>query len=298
MTLDLANYLDEQKDRVNRALASVLDDYLDGVDPWLTEPIRYACEGAGKRFRPVLFLACYKISGREPNERVERLATALEIVHAYSLVHDDLPCMDDDDWRRGRPTCHRTFGVERATIAAAAMVPLAGWVIASEARSLGFDAAQCALLVEELSDAAGPIGMVGGQALDLIAEGQVVTGEQLAEIHQRKTGALIRVSARLGAHVGRVEPHQLDAITRYGEEVGLAFQIADDILDEQIATSGTDPRSDQELRKATYPGVHGTEEARIMARKLAEESITTLRGAGIASAALERLAMHVVERES
>jgi geranylgeranyl pyrophosphate synthase len=298
MNSDLANYLEEQKQRVNHALASVLDDYLAGVDPWLTEPIRYACEGAGKRFRPVLFLACYRVSGREPNSRVERLSTSLEIVHAYSLVHDDLPCMDDDDWRRGRPTCHRAFGVERATIAAAAMVPLAGWVIAGEARALDFDASQCALLVEELSDAAGPSGMVGGQALDLIAEGQRVTGDQLAEIHRRKTGALIRASARLGVQVGRVEPRVLDAITEYGEKVGLAFQIADDILDEEIATSGTDPRSDRELGKATYPGVHGTEEARNMAHRLAEESIATLREVAIDSDALERLAMHVVERDS
>lgn len=298
MVTDLGSYLDEQKERVNRALASVLDDYLDGVDEWLTEPIRYACEGAGKRFRPILFMACYEVSGRQPTHRVERLATALEIVHAYSLVHDDLPCMDDDDWRRGRPTCHRAFGVERATIAAAAMVPLAGWVVAGEAGALEFDAEQCALLVEELSEAAGPTGMVGGQVLDLIAEGQPVTGDELVEIHRRKTGALIRASGRLGALVGRVEREELAALTQYGENVGLAFQIADDLLDEEIATSGTDPRSDRELGKATYPGVYGTEEARGMARRLAEGAVAALRGAGIDSPALEGLAVHVVERES
>jgi geranylgeranyl pyrophosphate synthase len=283
---------------VNRALASVLDDYLDGVDEWLTEPIRYACEGAGKRFRPILFMACYEVSGRHPTHRVERLATALEIVHAYSLVHDDLPCMDDDDWRRGRPTCHRAFGVERATIAAAAMVPLAGWVVAGEAGALDFDAEGCAVLVEELSEAAGPTGMVGGQVLDLIAEGRSVTGDELVEIHRRKTGALIRASARLGALVGRVERAEQAALTEYGENVGLAFQIADDLLDEEIATSGTDPRSDREMGKATYPGVYGTEEARGMARRLAEGAVTALRGSGIDSPALEGLAVHVVERES
>ncbi len=296
--LDLINYLDEQKERVNRVLAAVLDDYLDGVDVWLADPIRYACEGAGKRFRPILFLACHTAAGREPGEGVERLATALEIVHAYSLVHDDLPCMDDDDWRRGRPTCHRAFGVQRATIAAAAMVPLAGWVVANEARSLGFAARDCARLVEELSDAAGPTGMVGGQVLDLIAEGNPVSGEELAEIHRRKTGALIRASASLGARVGRAEPRVLDALTEYGARVGLAFQIADDLLDEAIAVTGKDPRSDRELGKATYPGIYGTDEARDRAQRQADEAVAALRRADIVSPVLEGLAVHVVERES
>lgn len=296
--LDLRDYLDEQKERVNEALVSVLDDYLDGVDAWLADPIRYACEGAGKRFRPILFIACYSAAGREPGDDVRRLATALEIVHAYSLVHDDLPCMDDDDWRRGRATCHRAFGVQRATIAAAAMVPLAGWVVANEARSLGFGTAECARLVEELSDAAGPTGMVGGQVLDLIAEGRPVSGEELAEIHRRKTGALIRASASLGARVGRAEPAVLNALTEYGDKVGLAFQIADDLLDEEIAITGKDPRSDLELGKATYPGIYGTEEAQEKARLEAEEAIAALRRAEISSPVLEGLAVHVIERES
>jgi hypothetical protein len=166
---DFDTFLNEAREHVNRALNAVLDGYLKGVDDWLTEPIRYACEGGGKRFRAILFLASYEVSGRAPDERVRRLATALEIVHAYSLVHDDLPCMDDDDWRRGRPTCHRAFGTERATIAAAAMVPLASWVVAEEAQGLGLSAAESAVLVAELSEAAGPQGMVGGQVLDLIS---------------------------------------------------------------------------------------------------------------------------------
>ena len=297
---DFNAYIEERQERVNRALAGVLDDHLDGVDAWLAEPIRYACEGGGKRFRPILFLASLEVSGRKPSHRVERLATGLEIVHAYSLVHDDLPCMDDDDWRRGRPTCHRAFGVERATIAAAAMVPLAGWVVASEAEALGFDGAECALLVEELSEAAGPVGMVGGQVLDLIAEQRSVTGDELVEIHRRKTGALIRAAARLGGRVGRVEREEFDALTEYGEKVGLAFQIADDLLDEESIAEpgGTGPRSDRELGKATYPGVYGTEEARAMGQRLAKEAVAALRRAGIDSPELEGLAIHVVERES
>jgi geranylgeranyl pyrophosphate synthase len=297
---DFDTFLNEAREHVNRALNAVLDGYLKGVDDWLTEPIRYACEGGGKRFRAILFLASYEVSGRAPDERVRRLATALEIVHAYSLVHDDLPCMDDDDWRRGRPTCHRAFGTERATIAAAAMVPLASWVVAEEAQGLGLSAAESAVLVAELSEAAGPQGMVGGQVLDLISEGQPVSGAELVEIHRRKTGALIRASARLGARVGRLEPLHLQAVSDYGERVGLAFQIADDLLDEEGTTAslGKDAQSDRELGKATYPGVFGMERARAEARRLADEAVGALRQAGIESPSLEGLAIHVVERES
>ncbi|NIR42599.1 MAG: polyprenyl synthetase family protein [Gemmatimonadetes bacterium] len=295
---NLESYLEQNRERIEAALGAVLDDYLADIDEYLAAPIRYACEGEGKRIRPILFLAAYAISGREPDVQVERLATALEIVHSYSLVHDDLPCMDDDDWRRGRPTCHKAFGVERATIAAAAMVPLAGWVAAAEAEALGLSAPERALLVEELSEAAGPVGMVGGQVLDLIAEGRSVSGEELAEIHRRKTGALIRASALLGARVGRTEPRKLEAISEYGDRIGLAFQIADDLLDERMAAGGTDPRGDQELGKATYPGIYGTDGARARGLRQAREAVAALRRAGIDSPVLEGLAIHVVERES
>ena len=295
---EFSAYLERTRELVDRALAEVLDDYLDGVSEWLASPIRYACEAGGKRFRPILFLASYEVSGHQVNNRVVRLASALEVVHSYSLVHDDLPCMDDDDWRRGRPTCHRAFGVERATVAAAAMVPLASWVVAEEAKALGLGPAECAGLVSELSEAAGPMGMVGGQVLDLIAEGRSLSGEELREIHRRKTGALIRAAARLGGRVGRVGVETLAALTDYGESIGLAFQIADDLLDEELGSQGVGPRSDRELGKATYPGVFGTEQARATARRLAEEGIAALQAAGIRSWILEGLAIHVVERES
>ncbi len=297
---DISAYLDETREHLNRALGEVLDDYLASVDDWLAAPIRYACEGGGKRFRPVLFAASHEVSGRSPDDRAMRLASALEIIHAYSLVHDDLPCMDDDDWRRGRPTCHRAFGVERATIAAAAMVPLASWVVAAEARKLGFTSQESAGLVAELSMAAGPIGMVGGQVLDLVAEGRSVSGDELGEIHRRKTGALIRASAVLGGQVSRADARVLEALGDYGEKIGLAFQIADDLLDEEGSynTIGKDPGSDRQLGKATYPGVYGVDQARATARRLADEAIEALRQARIESPALEGLAVHVVERES
>ncbi len=300
MAKEFDAYLVRTRQSVEAALARVLDDYLQDVPEWLAAPIRYACQGGGKRFRPILFVAAYEVSGREVSPGVERLATALEIVHSYSLVHDDLPCMDDDDWRRGRATCHRAFGSELATIAAAAMVPLASYVMAAEARALGFSAQQAATLVAELSEAAGPSGMVGGQALDLIAEGQAVTATELGEIHQRKTGALIRASARLGGRVGRVGAARLAALSDYGEKIGLAFQIADDLLDAEASggEAGRDPRSDRELGKATYPGMYGMRRARAAADRLTDEAIGVLRSAGIASQALEGLAIHVVERES
>ena len=294
-----AKYLAEMRARVNRALSEVLDDYLDGVDDYLAAPIRYACEGGGKRLRPILFLAAYQVSGRPISNRVERLAVALEIVHSYSLVHDDLPCMDDDDWRRGRPTCHRAFGAKRATLAAAAMVPLASWVLAAEAEALGFGREECATLVRDLSAAAGPSGMVGGQVLDLSSEGREVRSDQLRDIHRRKTGALIRESVRLGGRVGRIAQPQLDALTKYGDKIGFAFQIADDLLDEAVETASRRRRvrGDQKLDKATYPGVHGVEEARSKARELTAEAVTALREADIRSERLEWLALHVIERE-
>ncbi len=293
-------YLERTRRRVDEALLEVLDDYLKDVPAWLAAPIRYACQGGGKRFRPILFVASYEVSGRPPNTGVERLATALEIVHSYSLVHDDLPCMDDDDWRRGRATCHRAFGSELATLAAAAMVPLAGQVVAAEGRALGFSADECGTLVAELSEAAGPSGMVGGQVLDLIAEGRAVTEEQLGDIHRRKTGALIRAAARLGGRVGRVDPPTLAALSDYGDKIGLAFQIADDLLDAEVPpdAESRDRRSDRELGKATYPGTYGMEQARAAANRLSAEAIAVLRCAGIASPSLEGLAIHVVERES
>ena len=295
---DLPAYLAATRERIDRALAGVLDDYLEGVTDDLTAPIRYACEGGGKRFRPTLFLASHAVSGREPDDGVVRLATALEIVHSYSLVHDDLPCMDDDDWRRGWPTCHRRFGVERATLAAAAMVPLAGRIVAEEAAALGFDDDARARLVVELSEAAGPAGMVGGQILDLIYEGRAVSADELGEAHRRKTGALIRASARLGARVGRLDDGLIAALTDYGDRVGLAFQIADDLLDEEEGGDVRDPRSDRALGKATYPALYGSEGARDRARELAQGAIAALRQARISSPILEGLAIHVVERES
>jgi geranylgeranyl diphosphate synthase type II len=180
------------------------------------------------------------------------------------------------------------------------MVPLATWVVATEARTLAFSAPECASLVAELSEAAGPTGMVGGQVLDLIAEGRAVTGEELGAIHRRKTGALIRASVRLGGRVGRVGERELAALTTYGDRIGLAFQIADDLLDEEgtFATLGKDPQSDRELGKATYPGVYGRGRALAMARSLSEGAIQALREAQIESGALQGLAIHVVERES
>ena len=189
-------------------------------------------------------------------------------------------------------------GAKSSTLAA--MVPLAGWIVAGEALAVGLSVVESAELVAELSEAAGPQGMVGGQALDLIAEGQAVTGAGLVEIHRRKTGALIRAAARLGGRAGRLEPRTLQAITDYGAQVGLAFQIADDVLDEEGTTAslGKDAHSDRELGKATYPGVFGMEQARAEARRLAEEAVEALRRAGIESPSLEGLAIHVVERES
>ena len=215
----------------------------------------------GKRFRPALLLATGQAFGAEITDLI-KTACAFEMIHTYSLIHDDLPSMDDDDLRRGRPTCHVRFGEAAAILAGDALQTLAFRTIAEDER---LNAATRLALISELSRAAGtPEGMVAGQALDMEAEARQVNAKELDEIHRHKTGALIVAAARCGAIIGKANDGELDAVTSYASHLGLLFQITDDLLDVTASAEdlGKTPGKDAQSRKATYPALHGMEETR------------------------------------
>ena len=283
---------------VEAALASLCDRYLDVLPPRVAEAVRYSIMGEGKRLRPLLVLAAYGACGGAGDAR--SLAASVEIVHAYSLVHDDLPCMDDDIVRRGRPTTHRVFGTRVATVAGVAMVPLAARAAADATLALGLpDAARRAIL-RELMRASGAGGMVGGQLLDLEGEGRSLSLSELERIHKAKTGALIAASVRIGWLAAGAEDRRARALDRFGETVGLAFQIADDVLDatSTTATLGKTAGRDAVLGKSTYPALLGVDGARERAARLVAEGRAALADAGLLTPALERLSAFVVDRKS
>jgi geranylgeranyl pyrophosphate synthase len=225
------------------------------------QAIRWSVFAGGKRFRPALVLATGQAFGATP-ESLIKTACAFEMIHTYSLIHDDLPAMDDDELRRGRPTCHVRFDEATAILAGDALQSLAFQTIANDETLTATTRIE---LIKELSDAAGtPNGMVGGQALDMEAEARQVNGAELEEIHRLKTGALIVASARCGAIIGNASGAELFAVGNYASQVGLLFQITDDILDvtATIEDLGKTPGKDARSLKATYPGLYGMEEAK------------------------------------
>jgi geranylgeranyl pyrophosphate synthase len=287
-----------QRDRVDAALSGFCDRYLGALEPVVAEAIRYSLLGEGKRLRPILVLAAYEAAGGEGD--AAELAAAVEVVHAYSLVHDDLPCMDDDDMRRGRPTVHRVYGVAAATAAGLAMVPLAARCALDAALALGLPDAACGAVVRELMQASGAGGMIGGQQLDLEGEGESLSLEQLERIHSAKTGALILAAAVLGGLAAQASAERLAALRRYGSAVGLAFQIADDVLDVTATTDqlGKTAGRDLELQKSTYPALLGVDGAMRRAEALIDDACGALATVGLLTPALEHLARFTVARRS
>ena len=283
---------------INGALAHFADRHLAQVDSTVAEAIRYSLLGEGKRMRGLLLLSVFDAA--DGSGDAAELAAAVEVVHAYSLVHDDLPCMDDDDMRRGRPTVHRVFGVAPATAAGLAMVPLAALCAADASRQLGLDDEAVSAIVTELMQASGAGGMVGGQLLDLQGEGQPLAVADLEQIHRAKTGALIMAAATLGGRAARVSETRLRALARYGAAVGLAFQIADDVLDVTATTNqlGKTAGRDLELRKSTYPALLGVEGAKQRAAELIDDGCRALAEVQLLTPALERIARFSVERTS
>lgn len=290
-----------ERARVEKALEGTLSDLLAAVPAAVTAPIRYALGAGGKRLRPVLCMAAYRAvqSGGEVPAAAYDLGVALELIHTYSLMHDDLPSMDDDELRRGRPTVHRVYGVAAATAAGAALIPLAFEVLERAGRRLGL-APACRLdLHRELARAAGASGMVGGQVLDLEAEGRALSLGELEAVHRRKTGALFAAALRLGARAAGGSPEAVEALGQVGLALGLAFQITDDVLDEtgESVVLGKVAGRDRERAKATFPALLGVTEARRRAAAAAAEALDGLERAGVADVWLTPLIHFAVERD-
>jgi geranylgeranyl diphosphate synthase type II len=288
----------EERETIGRALAEICADYLPSLDPTVAETIRYALSTPGKRIRPVLLLCAYRACGGTAD--VANLACAVEIIHAYSLVHDDLPCMDDDDVRRGRPTVHKVYGARQAIVAGVAMIPLAVMVARDAARHMGLSTDARANVLRALLEAAGISGMIGGQARDLSGEGLSLSLEQREEIHRSKTGALIVASLLMGARAANAGQDQVHALENYGRAIGLAFQIMDDVLDVTSTTValGKTAGRDVALGKSTYPALMGVEGAKARADHLVAEGLQALERARLLTHELSQVANFIVRRTS
>jgi geranylgeranyl diphosphate synthase type II len=291
--------LDRRRERIEQSLRTALDRVVRDAPSSLAEAMAYSLLAPGKRLRPLLVLLSAEAAGGSEESALPG-ACAVEMVHAYSLVHDDLPAMDDDDLRRGLPTCHKKFGEALAILAGDALSTGAFQVLAE-----GCLPAIAAVSIAELSRGAGAAGMVGGQVLDLGAEGKVPmvqppnTAADLESIHRRKTGALFLTALRLGAFAAQADTPVREALDRFGRAFGLAFQIADDLLDVQGSVGQTGKRvgKDAGRGKLTFPGLLGVDESRRRARVLYEEAAAALDGLGPPAKPLAELAKYVMERD-
>lgn len=268
------------------------------ADP-LGPALAYALGTTGKRVRPALVLAAYRAAGGS-SPAIAGVAAAVEVVHTYSLVHDDLPCMDNDDRRRGRATTHIAFDVPVATRVGWILVPVAVEVLCAAATDLGLDAAQLGRMTVTLLEAAGIRGMIGGQWLDLGAEGRTLTLEELTTVHRGKTGALISACCELGGMAAGAPPAQMAALRDYGRDIGLAFQIADDVLDATGTTAqlGKTAGRDAALAKSTFVSLLGVDRARQEAERHAGSAVSRLGGGTLAAQPLIGLAAYIISRRS
>jgi geranylgeranyl pyrophosphate synthase len=284
--------------RMEQALADRLPG-ADVVPTRLHEAMRYSVLGGGKRIRPALVFATGRTLGLAESQ-VEAAACAIELVHVYSLVHDDLPAMDDDDLRRGRPTCHKAFDEATAVLVGDALQPLAFQLLARDPQ-LPPDAAIRLKLIDLLAEASGTFGMAGGQAVDLSVQGQAIGIAEVEQMHARKTGALIKVSVMMAAAcVPTLAPALADNLARFATAIGLAFQIQDDLLDVlgDVSTLGKATGADSARAKPTYPAVIGVEASQARMRKLHAEALEALEPFGAQADPLRLLAEWLLKRQS
>ncbi|MFC5467877.1 polyprenyl synthetase family protein [Cohnella suwonensis] len=283
-SVDLHTYLTARRERVEKALREVFPPAW-GIPSTLRDAMDYSLLAGGKRLRPILVLAAAEAvqdDAERASDRAMPFACAVEMIHTYSLIHDDLPAMDNDDFRRGRPTNHKVYGDAMAILAGDGLLTHAFHVLASAAKG-GVPAERVLAASEELAMFAGVFGMVGGQALDMEGEQGVTSLGQLESIHLHKTSDLIAFSVRAGGHASEAGDDQLRALERFGKNVGLAFQIQDDILD----LTGTEEKlgkpvkSDERQEKVTYPFLIGLDESRKRVSSLTEEANEALLGAGL-----------------
>ncbi len=299
----LKEYLKEKREQVDKAL----DDYLPKADMYpkaLHQAIRYSLFAGGKRIRPILCIASCEAVGGDA-DAVLPAASAIELVHTYSLIHDDLPAMDNDDFRRGRPTNHKVYGESIAILAGDALLTSAFDMIADKELNNRLEPDTLITVIKMLAAASGSLGMVGGQAADIQASGKDVELPDVEYIHTHKTGALILASVRIGAIAGagsrgeRPFAPTLAALTRFGECIGLAFQIVDDILDiegnrEEI---GKDVGSDIAKKKVTYPSVIGISESKKRASELLEMALDSVSAFDEKAEPLRQIAGYIIERK-
>ena len=293
--MNLKKYLRTRQKEIDRAL----DGYLPKASTkpaTLHKAMRYSLFAGGKRLRPILCLAAAEAC-RGTIDNALSLACAVECIHTYSLLHDDLPSMDNDDFRRGRPTCHKVFGEGIAVLAGDALLTIAFEIVSTAKPASGYD---ISILLRELAVAAGSQRLIAGQVADLEAEGKRVKRDQLRFIHENKTAAMLKTSVRLGAMSANADARKLSAITQFGERLGLAFQVIDDILDVTQTSEilGKSAGKDVAAKKATYPAVIGLEKSRAEARRLtrqAHDALSVFRGGDAET--LQALANYLLKRE-
>ena len=296
--LQLKEYLAEKKAQVDAAL----DGLLPGEElypPVIFQAARYSLMAGGKRLRPILCMAAAEAVGGKA-EAVMPVACALELIHTYSLIHDDLPAMDNDDYRRGKLTSHKVFGEDIAILAGDALLTEAFNLLVRRDMMPGVPPERLLDVTREVSEAAGWFGMVAGQVLDIRSEGKTVDLKTLQQIHRLKTGAMIRVSLRAGAILSGASAAALASLSDYGRQIGLAFQIADDILnvegDRVLLGKGTG--SDAARGKVTFPALLGIEASSVRAKALIGEAVASLSSFDERAAPLRLIALYILERKS
>lgn len=291
----LKRFMADCRERVEKRMPDLLPDHTS-ASPRLADAMRYAALGGGKRIRPVLtYAACLLAGGRMEDADVP--AVVIELIHAYSLVHDDLPAMDDDDLRRGQPTCHIAFDEATAILAGDTLHTLAFDLLSADS---SYSDAQRVSMIRQLSRAAGANGMAAGQMQDMQANGQALTLAALEEVHYLKTGRLITAALTLGALAADANAPLQDALSRYGDAIGLAFQIQDDILDVTAETAALGKPSGSDLRhaKSTFPGLIGIDGSRTRAAQLCQQACAALEGQvdGSNASLLRDLAAYIIAR--
>ncbi len=287
-----------ERESVERRLDQLCGTYLSGLPTGIADAIRYGLKSPGKRIRPLLLLYAFRAVGGKGDATL--LGCGPEIIHAYSLLHDDLPCMDDDDVRRGRPTVHKVYGSRTAIIAGVAMIPIAALVVRDAARGMRLKQEVGLKLLQTLLEAGGVSGMIGGQSRDLAGEGRSLSLGDREEIHRAKTGALIVASLVMGALAAGASLAQVTAVERYGRAVGLAFQIMDDVLDVTSTTTelGKTTGRDVALGKNSFPALLGVDGAQARARALIHDGLHALAEQKLLTQELSQVANFMVTRTS
>ncbi len=296
--LSFAAWLDDRRPRIEAAMRRCMDEMAAVVPPGLLSAVEDGVMSGGKRLRPLLLATACEETGGRPGDALYDLSVSVELIHAYSLIHDDLPSMDDAPLRRGTPTVHVVHGVHTATHAGAVLIPWAAEWACRSARAAGCTALRARGIAAHMLEAAGAGGMIGGQALDLLSEGRSLTEEELAALHGLKTGALLAASLEMGAMAAGAGDSVLRAIGDYGRALGLAFQVMDDVLDATGSAEVLGKRpSDAEMEKSTYVGLLGVDGARRRAGDLVARGLAALDDAGLAAPRLRQLARFVIQRK-